>query len=60
MSYRNSEGYFDPTAGKALARIMHDERKKKARNKSKSKGAWKNDSARVSQSNWHSAKSNRN
>ena len=60
MCYRNSEGYFDPTAGKALARIMRDERKKETRNKSRKKGALKYDRTRVSQSNWHSAKSNRN
>lgn len=27
--YRNSEGYADPTAGKALARICAEERRKK-------------------------------
>ena len=29
MSYRNSEGYSDPTAGQALANIRREERRKK-------------------------------
>ena len=29
--FRNSEGYADPTAGKALARICAEERRKKRR-----------------------------
>ena len=31
MSWRNSEGYSDPTAGQALANIMREERMKKRR-----------------------------
>lgn len=27
--YKNNEGYSDPTAGAAIAHIMHEERKKK-------------------------------
>lgn len=29
--YRNSEGYADPTAGKAIARICAEERRRKRR-----------------------------
>lgn len=32
--YRNSEGYADPTAGKAIARICAEERRKKRRDSS--------------------------
>lgn len=29
MIWKNSEGYYDPTAGEALSRIIRDERKKR-------------------------------
>ena len=29
MIWKNSEGYYDPTAGAALSRIIRDERKKR-------------------------------
>ena len=33
MKYRNSEGYADPTAGAALARIEYEERLKRRQKK---------------------------
>ena len=29
MIWKNSEGYYDPTAGEALSRIIRDERRKR-------------------------------
>ena len=47
MSYRNSEGYSDPTAGKALARIMREERIK-TQKRTVNKGVISYDITRVS------------
>ena len=35
--YRNSEGYYDPTAGEALSRISRAERRKRRKGK---RGIW--------------------
>ncbi len=35
MSYRNQEGYRDPTAGAALANIMREERRRKRRRRNR-------------------------
>lgn len=46
--YRNSEGYYDPTAGEALARITRKERSdrrkaaRKKRNREHRTEVWKN------------------